>query len=161
MKELLLIIFGFLLGLIPSWYTRKRRLKTHWCALKAEIIECNAKAVTFLADNIKSPLYRLPVTTFHVSFPALLADGGADEGEVSAISRFFSMAEEINRGLDNAAEMLKSGNIDGLDREYNRNCLKAKELTEQKEHRKSLYAEAKRVVDLKVSSNYWWLKKHI
>ena len=154
MKELLLVILGFLLGLVPSWYARKRRLKTHWCALRAEIIECNAKAGTLLTDNIKSPLYRLPVTTFHVSFPALLADGGVNESEVSAIGRFFSMAEEINRGLDNAAEMLKSSDIESLDREFNRNCLKSKKLTEQNENSESLYAEAIRVVDRKVSSNW-------
>jgi len=80
--------------------------------------------------------------TYHVSFPVLLADGGVDQSEFSAIGRFFGMAGEINRGLDNAAEMRKIDDSEKLRQEFERNCLKAEELIK-------LYDEAIKVVDSK------------
>jgi hypothetical protein len=75
MIEVALLLFGILIGLLPPWFARKRRLKTHWCALRAEMDECSDKAGILLRDNIQSPLYRLPVNAFTISFPIVLADG--------------------------------------------------------------------------------------
>ncbi len=160
MKEISLIIFGFLLGMIPPWFMRKRRLKTHWCALRADMEQCNEKAEKLLKDGIMSPLYRLPLIAYQVSFPVLLADGAVEENEVLLIGRFFNMAEELNRGLDNAAEMLKIGNDQRLQQEFTRNCLKAKELIEPNDENNSFYAEAKRIIDSKISAKWWQLIKH-
>ncbi len=82
MTELAFAIFGFLLGLLPSWFNRKRRLKTHWCALRAEMMLCKEKAELLLNDNVMSPLYRLPVIAYQVSYPVVLADGAVAEEEV-------------------------------------------------------------------------------
>lgn len=150
MKELLLVLLGFFLGLVPPWFQRKRRLKTHWCALRAEIDQCKEKAETLLKDGVMSPLYRLPVMTYQASFPVLLADGAVKENEVSVIGRFFSQVQDINRGLDNAAEMFKAGNDAKLKQEFDRNCLKAKGLIESKDGQESLYSQAKRVVDANI-----------
>lgn len=111
MYELAFTIFGVLLGLIPPWYARKRRLKTHWCALRAEISQCKEKAETLLKDNIQSPLYRLPLTAYQASYPVLLVDGAVGEDEVLVLGRFYALIEDINRGLDNAAAMYMSGNL--------------------------------------------------
>jgi hypothetical protein len=105
MKEVLLILFGFILGNIPPWFTRKRRLQTHCCPLREDLDQCKEKAETLLRDGVMSPLYRLPLITYEVSFPVLLADGAGNENEILAIGRFFSLVEEMNRGLDYAAEM--------------------------------------------------------
>jgi len=72
--------------------------------------QCKEKAETLLRDRVMSPLYRLPLIAYKVSFPVLLADGAVEENEVLSIGRFFNLSEELNRGLDNAAEMLKAGN---------------------------------------------------
>jgi hypothetical protein len=160
MKELYLIILGFLLGTIPPWFMRKRRLRTHWCALRADMEQCNEKAEKLLKDNKMSPLYRLPLIAYCVSFPVLLADGAVKENEVLLIGRYFNMAEELNRGLDNADEMLKLGNDQRLQQEFNRNCLKAKELIKPNYGNDSLYAEAKRIIDSKISAKWWQFIKH-
>ncbi len=128
MKELILVFLGFFLSLVPHWFLRKRRLKTHWCALRAEMDHCKEKANNLLTHGIRSPLYRLPIMSYQVSFPVLLADGAVQESDVAAITGFFSLAQEINRGLDNAAEMAKANETEKLKNEFNRNCLKAKEL---------------------------------
>ena len=109
MYEVTILILGILIGIVPSWFGRKRRLKTHWSALRAEIIQCKNTAEGVLGTNpaVMSPLYRLPLLAFQVSLPVLLADGALSESEVSAISEFYSKAQDINRGLDNAAEMFK------------------------------------------------------
>ena len=161
MKEILLILFGFILGIIPPWFTRKRRLQTHWCALRADIDQCKEKAETLLRDGVMSPLYRLPLIAYQVSFPVLLADGAVNEEEVLAIGRFFSLVEEVNRGLDSAAEMVKAGNEQKLQQEFNRICLKAKALIVPKEGPESLYSEVRRIVDSKVSLKWWQYKKNI
>jgi hypothetical protein len=155
MKEFLLVLLGFFLGLVPPWLQRKRRLKTHWCALRAEIEQCREKAETLLKDNVMSPLYRLPVMTYQTSFPVLLAGGAVQENEVSVIGRFFSQAQDINRGLDNAAEMFKVGNDEKLKQEFDRNCLKAKGLIKPKDGEESLYTQARKVVDHKISLRWW------
>ena len=155
MKELLLVLLVFCLALVGPWLQRKRRLKTHWCALRAEIEQCREKTETLLTDPVMSPLYRLPVMTYQTSFPVLLADGAVHEKEVSVIGRFFSQAQDINRGLDNAAEMFKAGNDEKLKQEFNRNCLKVKEMIEPKDGEKSLYTQAKTVIDYKISLRWW------
>ena len=153
--SVLLVLLGFFLALVPPWLQRKRRLKTHWCALRAEIEQCREKTETLLSDHVMSPLYRLPVMTYQTSFPVLLADGGAQENEVSVIGRFFSQAQDINRGLDNAAEMFKAGNNEKVKQEFDRNCLKARELIEPNDGEESLYTKAKKVVDHKISLRWW------
>ena len=161
MKEVLLILFGFLLGTIPPWFSRKRRLKSHWCALRADINQCKDKAEILLNDQVMSPLYRLPLTAFRVSFPVLLADGAINEIEVLAIGRFFSLVGEINRGLDYAAQVVKAEDKQQLQQEFNRNCLKAKALIESDNGPESLYDEVRRIVDSKVSLKWWQYMKSI
>jgi hypothetical protein len=161
MKEVLLILFGFLLGTMPPWLTRKHRLKTHWCALRADIDQCKEKAETLLRDQVMSPLYRLPLIAFKVSFPVLLADGAVNENEVRTIGRFFSWVEEINRGLDYAGEVVKAEDPQLLQQEFKRNCLKAKALIEHNDGAESLYDEVTRIVDSKVSLKWWKYMKSI
>lgn len=128
--------------------------------MRADIGQCNEKAKKLLNDNIMSPLYRLPLLAYQVSFPVLLADGALEENEVLSIGLFFNLAEELNRGLDNAAEMLKIGNDEKLKQEFNRNCLKAKSLTDPNDGHDSLYAEARRIIDSKISTKWWQCRKH-
>ncbi|MFL6623702.1 MAG: hypothetical protein ACJ8NR_14035 [Sulfurifustis sp.] len=77
------------------------------------------------------------------------------ESETLSIGRFFCQVQDINRGLDNAAEMLGANNLDGLKREYERNLLKAKRLIEPTESEKSPHAEALGVIEAKVALPWW------
>jgi len=155
MKEVFLVLFGFMLGQFPAWLDRKRRLKTHWSVIRAEMELCREKASALLNDAIQSPLYRLPLSAYGESFPVLLSEGALSEAESLTIGRFFCQIQDINRGLDNAAEMLHSNNINGLSREYSRNLLKAKSLVESSQGEESLYAETRKIVDAKIAKSWW------
>jgi hypothetical protein len=105
-----------------------------------------------LNDAVQSPLYRLPLVAYEVSFPVLLSEGALSEEELLSVGRFYGQAQDINRGLDNAAVMLQSNDTAGLGREFGRNLLKARRLIESDD---SLYAVAKRVVDSRVKRRWW------
>ena len=87
LEAILPTVAGFVLGLVPGWLDRKRRLRTHWCAVRAEFDLCKEMADKLLADNILSPLYRLPTVAFQTSFPLLLAEGALTEKEFDAEKR--------------------------------------------------------------------------
>ncbi|MEK6211928.1 MAG: hypothetical protein AABM64_16425 [Pseudomonadota bacterium] len=162
MREVAFVLLGMLIGLLPPWFIRKRRLKTHWCALRAEIVQCNEKATTIFTSVplVMAPLYRLPQMTYQSSFPVLLADGAVSESEVRVLGRFFSQVQDINRGLDNAAEMNKADKLAKLEQEFDRNCLKAKGLVQPQDQESSLYAQAMTVVNRKAHQSWWRYANH-
>ncbi len=147
MKELIL---GFLLGLIPGWFARKSRLKTHWGALRAEVALCKEKSETYLNDNIQAPLYRLPTKAYETSFSVLLSDADVSEEDVTKLSKFYGQVEDLNRGLDNAAEMHKGNRTGSLKTEYERNCKKALELIAPEDGKQNLYTTAISVIENKL-----------
>ncbi|MBI3545767.1 MAG: hypothetical protein HY081_04135 [Gammaproteobacteria bacterium] len=161
MRELAFAIFGFLIGLIPPWFSRKRRLRTHWCALRAEILQCKEKSEALLNDNIQSPLYRLPNIAYQTSYPVLLADGAVDEKEVMVLGKFFGQVQDINRGLDNAAHIYMSDTPMGnkLRSEFDRNRLKAEKLSRGDATNPSLFDQSKDILDRKISLRWWQYKK--
>jgi hypothetical protein len=77
------------------------------------------------------------------------------ESEVHVLGRFFSQVQDINRGLDYAAEMHKAANQTGLAQELNRNCLKARGLVEAEGSGQSLYLQTIAIVDRK-ANQVWW-----
>jgi hypothetical protein len=145
------VVLGFLLGLVPPWLARRRKLKTHWHAIRAELERCKEKAEIFLKDRVAAPLYRLPVSAFNTSFPILLSEGALTESESLTIGRCFDLIEDINRGLGYASEMDKLGlaGQNARDQQYNRNCLKARQLLGD-DDKPSLYAAAKAIVAAKI-----------
>lgn len=162
MYELAFTIFGFLLGLVPPWFNRKRRLRTHWCAIRAEMLQCKEKAETLLKDKIASPLYRLPLTAYQTSYSVLLGDGAVSEGEVLVLGTFFGLVQDINRGLDNTAAMHMSGSLmeNKIESEYQRNRMKAEKLIKEENQKPSIYEQAKGVVDRKIALKFWQYAKH-
>ena len=133
MKEALLILLGYFLGLIQPWWFRKDRISAHKAAIRSEMNICKEKAETLLSDGVASPLYRLPLSAYQNAFPALLADGIFNEDQANAITRYFGKAEEINRGLDIADETRRAQvmpEVFGaqLKQEHGRNCIKANAL---------------------------------
>jgi len=130
MKEVLLILLGFILGQLPDWIKRKRILKAHWNAIWAEVNIDRVLALKYMDDKVAAPLYRLPTDVYDNSFPALLSEGNLEPKEVAEISIFFNLVKEINRGLDNVAEMHKTNDTEKLEAEYSRNLEKANMLVD-------------------------------
>jgi hypothetical protein len=162
MYEVAFTIFGILLALIPSWLNRKRRLRTHWCALRAEMSLCKEKLDNLLNDDIQSPLYRLPLIAYQISYPVLLADGAVSEEEVLILGRFFGLVQDINRGLDNTAAMHMSAApmVIEIASEFNRNLMKAGSLVKKRDGKASLFDQAKEVFDRKIALKWWQYGKY-
>jgi hypothetical protein len=70
-----LVLLGFGLGRLPPWLDRKRRLESHWQALRGELLLCTERVNIFLEVNVKAPLYRLPTRAFDAALKALLGEG--------------------------------------------------------------------------------------
>lgn len=56
------IVIGFVLAGSQRWFERRRKLRCHWAAIRAEMALCKETAETFLSASIMSPLYRFSVT---------------------------------------------------------------------------------------------------
>ena len=153
MKEIALVILGFVLAVIPLWFDRKRRLKGHFYAIRAELELCRERAESFLKDGMASPLYRMPLTAYQVSVPILLSENTLSEEESIALARFYCQAEDINRGLDNAAVLLRDE--DALQKEFSRLTLKTRTMIGPTEEPKTLFDVAKGLVDIKIATPWW------
>ena len=91
--EAVLLVVGFLLGLIPGWIARGRRLRGHWGALRAELELCAEQGHALLSDHVGAPLYRFPTIAYEASLPVLLADGDVSEEESMALGRFYCQVQ--------------------------------------------------------------------
>jgi hypothetical protein len=157
MRDIAILVLGILLGLVPGWLAKKRRLRTHWRALRAEMIQCSENALSVFDSQplVMAPLYRLPLMAYQASFPVLLMDGAVSETEVRVLSRFYGQVQDINRGLDNAAAMNMAGNEAKLVQEFNRNRLKAQGLVQAKRGEPSLSSQALTIVDRRANQQWW------
>lgn len=155
MYEVMLIVLGVFLGLVPPWYLRRRRLKTHWAALRADLNLCQESVGNLMKDQVMAPLYRLPLKSYDTSFPVLLADGAIAEDEVLTLSRCFGLIEDINRGLDNAAAANMAGQDSKLEAEYKRNLMKATQLIEGKSENEAILEQARKTINEKLSQEWW------
>jgi hypothetical protein len=143
------VVAGFIIATAVTWLDRKRRLKTHWSVIRAELELCRERAQTLLDDPKHSPLYRLPTWAHEVSFPVLLAEGVVTEDEALVLGRCFAQIQDLNRGLDQAADALAANDAAGILRESGRNQIKAKALLDE------FYPPARAVVDAKIALRWW------
>ncbi len=127
-KDIIMVLLGFTLAWLPQWFDRRRKIVAHWAALRAEAMLCVERAHTLLSDKVMAPLYRLPTTAYEKAFPILLIEGEMTEEQLLALSRFFSQAQDINRGLDHATAMAHADDSEKLKREYSRLLVKATEI---------------------------------
>jgi hypothetical protein len=67
--EVASLVIGFLLGLVPGWVARGRRLRGHWAALRAELELCADRGEALLTHHVGAPLYRFPTMAYEPSLP--------------------------------------------------------------------------------------------
>ena len=154
-KEVLLIVIGFVLGFVPSWLDRKRRLRAHLQGIRAEMQLVRERANMLLTDNVMAPLYRLPVSAYQTSFPILLAEGVLSEQEALFLGDYFCQVQDINRGLDNATAMAHSNDEVGIDREFDRLVIKAQRLMKDGSKGQALYAAGLATVEQQLARPWW------
>jgi len=154
-KEVLLIVIGFVLGFVPSWLDRKRRLKAHLQAIRAEMQLARERANKLLNDKVMALLYRLPVSAYQTSFPVLLAEGVLSEEGALSLGDYFCQVQDINRGLENATVMAHANDDAGIRREYERLLIKARRLMEGDSKGQALYDAGLAVVEQQLSRPWW------
>ncbi len=154
-KEVILVLVGFCLSWAPQWFDRRRRIRAHWAALRAEAVLCVEKGNILRNDGIAAPLYRFPTLAFERALPVLLADGELAEEESLNLSRYLSQVQDMNRGLDNATAMHQASDSTKLDQEYRRNLAKATELVKGANDDGGLAQSAINVINGRLGSAWW------
>jgi hypothetical protein len=127
-------ILGFFLNELARKYERDRRNAGYWPLLRAEIEECARQAKTYLDAGIAAPLYRLPRDTFERAYQDLVGGQSISPREAAALATFYRSVAEFNRGLDEATAARRAGDAEGIEKERNRNNLKASRITSEGEH---------------------------
>lgn len=153
MEKLLFIVLGFILGWLPGWFDRKRKIRTHFAALRAESHVIKEKSERYLKDNVISPLFRLPTESFKTSYPILLVEGVLEENEIHDLSLFYSQVQDINRGFDNTAAALASKYKELLVGESARCRLKVDKLIVGEE---ALFINVEKIINNKLNKRFWW-----
>lgn len=159
LRDVLLLVLGFVLGLIPTWWSSKRKTRTHWAALRAEIAFCSARALIYMKDEVQAPLYRLPTQAYSASLPVLLGEGEVTESDMSALLDFYCQVEDVNRGLDDAAEAHKNNNTALLKETYKRNLRKCEPLVEKVGRPLDYFTTAMNAVNAHLSPRLSWPRK--
>jgi hypothetical protein len=162
-KEVIAAIVGAviasLLIALYDWLRTRRRRRSHFAALRAEMDFCCNLARTYLRDNLAAPLYRLPTIAYSNSLPALLADAALRESDTRSLLAFFSEVETLNRGLEQVEGARQIADprarAEKVTEEYGRNRLKAQHLVPAADSSSpSYYDLARLVVDDRLRS-YW------
>lgn len=161
-KEVIAAIVGAviasLLIALYDWLRTRRRRRSHFAALRAEMDFCCELARTYLRDNIAAPLYRLPTIAYANSLPALLADAALEESDTRSLIAFFNEVETLNRGLEQVegARQLADPRerSEKVAEEYGRNRVKAQYLVPATSSSASYYDLAKSVVDGRLRSHW-------
>jgi len=104
-SQVLGVVLGFLLSWVLQWFSGKKKCKTHWAALSAEVEKWKEMAEGYLKDDVVAPLGRLPVSCFQTSLPVLLAEAAVAKEELSVLMDLFCQVQSFNRGLDMTTDL--------------------------------------------------------
>ena len=116
-------LIGFVLGLVPLYITRKRRLKTQWYALRAEMTLCAESIEHLLNDPVAAPLYRLPWRLTYTPTQSCRRKADVSEEDVLALSAVTSAAFKTSTGgLDYASEAKMKKDDNAVLAEQSRNA---------------------------------------
>jgi len=120
---LLALVLKHLYDRWQSHKTRRRRAG----ALRAEINYCARLARTYLTEGYTAPLYRFPNAVFDSMYPHLLSDA-LTEMDIEALTGFFSLVDQMNRGLDAVERYRAAKDQDHAEEEIRRLMAKAEQM---------------------------------
>ena len=69
------VVLGAALVGVKEWWRGRKRRRSYWSALSAEVDLCAGLARANVDSDVAAPLYRLPMIAYASGFPALLGDG--------------------------------------------------------------------------------------
>lgn len=123
------VLVGYVISEFKEWSLRRRRRDALWQTIEAEIECCRDFADMYLKDEIMCPSYRLPSISYTSCLPILLSDGVLLKKDILVLTKFFNQVETLNRGLDHAHEARDRADRVRILSEYDRNRIKAKEIS--------------------------------
>ena len=100
---------GFAGPQLVAWSQKRKRHRAYWSAMSAEVDLCREDAEVYVRDMVIAPLYRLSTIAYANGFPGLLGDGAVSGDEAKAVLSFYSLVDQINRGLEQANDALVDG----------------------------------------------------
>ena len=119
-------ILGSFIPLIWSSHIRRIERKGEIAGMKVELRLARLAMDALLDDEVKAPLYRLPMSMFERGLPKLVGEGRPTLNEMALLFEYANRIEELNRGLDRAREASSIiANDFAIAREFERNSLKA------------------------------------
>lgn len=104
LNEPLLVVLGFLFGLLPGMRQRRRQAKGHLATIEAELTHCQEGCEEFARGLVIAPIYRLPITGTSAALAWLIAEGYLEPDEYDATGRVIMLVDQVNRGLDRTAD---------------------------------------------------------
>lgn len=134
-------------GIPLGWSAWQRRLERRGevIAMQIELRLAEIHMLSLLRDNVAAPLYRLPLSNFERALPKLIGEERLTMNEIALLVEYMSRVEELNRGLDRAADASMVVGSQVLLPEFKRNKLKAEAILHEKLKRngnQSLYGGA-------------------
>lgn len=145
-KEIAIFLLGFLTHWFQRAYRNHKRVRNHFGAIGVEADVSIDLAKQFIAHKVIAPSYRFPTMAYQSSFPILLSEGAIQRADAKALTKYFSLVDSINRGLDLVASIphteneVLEGDSKRLSRYNTRNISKTNELINN-------YPETKAVID--------------
>jgi hypothetical protein len=135
-------VFGSCIPLGWSAWQRHRERRGEILAMQVELRLAGLDMSALLEDKVAAPLYRLPLSMFERALPKLIGERILTLNEIGLLVEYVNRAEELNRGLDRAAEASMVVASIVLPIEFDRNKLKAGAILREKLRRhgdRSLY----------------------
>jgi hypothetical protein len=96
--------------------------------MQVELQQAHIAISNLLLDAVAAPLYRLPLAISKQALPKLIGDDVLDGNEVGVLVEYINSVEELNRGLDHAAEASMVDSTELLTAQFTRNRAKGKDL---------------------------------
>jgi hypothetical protein len=96
--------------------------------MQVELQQAHIAISNLFLDAVAAPLYRLPLAISKQALPKLIGDAILDEDEVSVLVEYINSVEELNRGLEHAAEADMANSISLLTAQATRNQTKGRDI---------------------------------
>jgi|SRR5688572_24729183 len=131
------VVVGLLFPIVHAWWRRRKERRGELFAMHVEMRRALECMQSLLSDEIKAPLYRLPLSMYTIALPKLIGEGNLGINEIGALLEYGMSTEELNRGLDRAGQAHAAGpNLaNWLEEEFGRNRLKASKIIDKKQER--------------------------
>jgi hypothetical protein len=125
------VVVGAAIPICWSLFSRWKERGGEIRAMHAEFHLAHIYLRAYLGDGVAAPLYRIPVSMTKQALPKMVGDGLLSLDDVGAFVEYVNVVDEINRGLDLAADAVANNRGAAIFNEQNRLTLKIDRMLNQ------------------------------